>query len=304
MSRASLSTRCLFAAWILVHVVALAPGFFAPFDPGAQQRERPFSAPESAPPGRVRLFAAGAPYRLFGAVETSVHLFGFAGGPVFLLGTDGLGRDQLSRLIHGAQVSLFAGLLAAAISISLGIALGLAAGYCGGWVDAVVMRATELFLALPWLYLLIGVRAFLPLDIGPAQAFVLVAAVIGSIGWVRPGRLIRGVVLSARERDYVAAARGFGASHVYLLSRHILPQVWGAALTQAALLIPQYVLAEAGLSFLGLGVAEPVPSLGNMLAALRQYHVMGYWWMYAPALALVPLFLLYQFLGDVLKKCP
>ena len=117
---------------------------------------------------------------------------------------------------------------------------------------------------------------------------------VGLAGWARPARLVRGVVLSAKESGYVMAARGFGASHFHILRRHVLPQTLGVALTQAALLVPQYVLAEVTLSFLGLGVGEPAPSWGNMLAALAQYHVVAsYWWMALPAVAMVPVFLGY-----------
>ena len=221
---------------------------------------------------------------------------------MFLLGSDGFGRDQLSRLLHGAQVSLAAGLLAAAVSLGLGWVLGGLAGFYGGWVDAVVMRGAELFLALPWLYLLLAVRAVLPLHVSAAQAFLMIVLVIGLVDWARPARLVRGIVLSARERSYVLAARGFGASDLYLLRRHVAPQTLGVVLTQAALLVPQYILAEVTLSFLGLGVSEPAASWGNMLGALQQYHVLvSYWWMWAPGLVLVPVFLAYFALSEALR---
>jgi len=150
------------------------------------------------------------------------------------------------------------------------------------------MRLVELFLVLPWLYLLLAVRAFLPLHITPAQTFFLLIAVIGMIGWARPARLVRGVVLSAKSRKYVVASRGFGASDFYILRRHVLPYTYGILLTQAALLVPQYIVAEVTLSFFGLGLSEPTPSWGNLLANLQQYKVMvAYWWMFAPAFALV-----------------
>ena len=164
------------------------------------------------------------------------------------------------------------------------------------------MRLTELFLALPWLYLLFTVRAFLPLHISPAHAFLLLIAVVGVTGWARPARLVRGLALSARERDFVLAARGFGASNLHLLCRHILPETYGVLLTQAALLIPQYILAEVVLSFLGLGVSEPSASWGTMLGSLQQYHVLvSYWWMLIPGFALIPLFAAYYTLADALR---
>jgi len=165
------------------------------------------------------------------------------------------------------------------------------------------MRFAELFLALPWLYLLFALRAFLPLAVGPLEAFFLIIAVIGAVGWARPARLVRGVVLSAKERDFVRAARGFGASNGYLLRRHILPETSSVLLTQAAILIPQYVLAEMTLSFLGLGVPEPAPSWGNLLSSLQQYSVLvSYWWMYLPALIMVPFFLGYLGLASSLQE--
>jgi peptide/nickel transport system permease protein len=224
-------------------------------------------------------------------------------GRIFLLGSDGLGRDQFSRLLHGGQVSLFAGILAAGLALGFGLVLGAVAGFCGGWVDHLVMRSAELFLALPWLYLLFAVRAFLPLHLSPIHSFLLLIAVMGLVGWARPARLIRAVVLSARERDYVAAARGFGASDMHLLRRHVLPQAFGVVMTQAGILIPQFILAEVALSYLGLGVAEPVPSLGNLLAELQQYHVLAsYWWMFLPGVALIPVFAGYYALANALQE--
>jgi peptide/nickel transport system permease protein len=156
---------------------------------------------------------------------------------------------------------------------------------------------------LPWLYLLLGLRAFLPLAVSPLEAFLLIVIVIGLVGWARPARLIRGVVLSVKERDFVRAARGFGAPNGYLLLRHILPETSSVLLTQAAILVPQYVLAEMTLSFLGLGVPQPLASWGNLLANLQQYSVLvSYWWMYLPAVAMVPFFLSYFGLSSALQE--
>ena len=252
----------------------------------------------------VRFFVRAAPVRIAGLFSSDRHLFGTdSPTPLFLFGSDEYGRDLFSRLLYGGQISLFAGLLGAALSLGIGVVLGGIAGFYGGWVDEIIMRAAELFLALPWLYLLFAVRMSLPLQIAPAQAFLLIVTVIGVVGWARPARLIRGVVLSARTRDYVLAARCAGASDPYLLRRHVLPQIVGIALTQAAVLAPQYVLAEVTLSFFGLGVGEPVPSWGNMLSSLHRYHVLAsYWWMFLPGIALIPVFLLYYALADALHQ--
>jgi len=222
---------------------------------------------------------------------------------VFLMGSDAYGRDLFSRVLFGGQASLLAGLIGAGLTLSIGLCIGAVAGFWGGWKDEALMRVAELFLALPWIYLLFAMRAFLPLAVPPLKAFLLVVLVIGAVGWARPARMVRGIVLSARERDFVRAARGFGASGSYLLRRHILPETVGVLLTQAAILVPQFVLAEMTLSFLGLGVPEPLPSWGNMLASLQHYNVLvSYWWMYLPALAMVPFFLGYLVLASLLQQ--
>jgi peptide/nickel transport system permease protein len=248
------------------------------------------------------LFTTGARYRLLGFLPCRVHLFGTEGARLYLLGSDGFGRDQFSRILYGGQVSLLSGLLGAGCTLFMGAIIGAVAGFYGGWRDVLLMRLAELFLALPWLYLLFALRAFLPLAVSPLKAFLLVIVVLATVGWARPARLVRAVVLSAKERDFVRAARGFGAGNGYLLRRHIMPETSSVLLTQAAILIPQFVLAEMTLSFLGLGIPEPAPSWGNLLASLQQYSVLvSYWWMYLPAVAIVPFFVGYQGLANALN---
>jgi peptide/nickel transport system permease protein len=320
-----------------LHVAILLAGFVAPYDPAIQNREFPF-----APPARihfvdsegqvhlrpfiyawtvrpdtfseydevrdrecpVRFFMEGPEYKIAGLVRSHIHLFGVEGhAQIFLAGTDAYGRDQFSRILSGGQVSLAAGLLATGISLFLGLVIGCVSGFYGRWIDESAMRLVELFLVLPWLYFLLAVRSFLPLHISPTQTFFLLITVIGTIGWARPARLIRGVVLSAKSRKYVIASRGFGASDYYILRRHVLPHTYGILLTQAALLVPQYVIAEVTLSFLGLGLSEPAPSWGNLLANLQQYNVLvSYWWMFAPALALAIVSLGYLQLADAIHE--
>ena len=297
-------------------------GWLAPYDYAEQHRDYPFAPPTHVhftdAAGRFHLRPSSTESRRIGWRRVSrrprTHypvpilcprpaVWGRAAGCLFLWGTDGFGRDVFSRVLYGGRISLLTGLVAAFLSLSLGLLLGTLAGFYGGWVDRLLMRGGELFLALPWLYLLLGVRAFLPLHISPAQAFFLLVAIIGTVGWVRPARMIRGVVLSARERGFVVAARGFGAPGGYLIRRHIFPLTWSVVLTQATVLIPQYILAEVTLSFLGLGVGEPVPSWGNMLAEARQYHTLvSHTWMLAPGLATVPLLLGYLTLADILLE--
>jgi peptide/nickel transport system permease protein len=319
-----------------LHLLVLLAGFFSAYDIALQNRDLPFAPPtrihfvdahgrfhlrpfvcllETGPAdfgsyvedptqcAPIRFLVKGMRYRFLGVLTSDRHLFGVdAPATIYLMGTDAYGRDMFSRFLYGGQISLFAGLLATMLTLAVGTLLGTIAGYYGKWIDSVIMRGSELFMALPWLYFLLAIRAFLPLNVNAQQAFLLLVAVIGFVGWARPARLIRGIVLSSRERHYVLAARLFGGSDAYLMRRHILPDAYSVVLTQAALLIPQYVLAEVTLSFLGLGVGEPAASWGNMLATLQQYAVLtSYWWMLIPGLVLVPLFLGYVLLASELQ---
>jgi peptide/nickel transport system permease protein len=320
-----------------VYAAVLLAGLIAPYAPNEQNRNAPFAPPTRlhfidttgqfhlrpfvhglvGRPGRfdeydedrsrsypVRFLIHGAPYTVAGIFRAERHLFGVeAPAKVFLFGSDQFGRDVFSRLLFGGQVSLVAGLLATSLALSLGLALGGLAGFYGGWADEAVMRTAELVLALPWLYVLFAVRSILPLHLDATRAFLLIVAVIGIVGWARPARLIRGVVLSAKQREHVLAARAFGATDIYLLRRHVMPQTAGLVVTQLALLIPRYILAEVTLSFFGLGVGEPVPSWGTMLAAAQRYDVLtSYWWMFLPGIALTPVFLLYYALANALHQ--
>ncbi len=271
---------------LAVYAASAAADFVAPYDPVQQDRSFAFAPPARVhlvdPSGALRPFVyltvpsedsyvedrrQAFPIRFF----VNGRLFGVEDpGRVFLLGTDEYGRDLLSRLLHGAAVSLTGGLLAAMVAVTIGFVVGGLAGFYGGWSEQVLMRLTELVMTVPWIYLLLAVRAALPLHVEPRDAFVLLVVVVGAVAWARPARLVRGVVMSARSREFAVAARSFGASDRYVLFRHVLPQAAGVALTQLAILAPQCTLAEVTMSFFGLGVGEPVPSWGNMLAGAQR----------------------------------
>jgi peptide/nickel transport system permease protein len=324
----------LLALFVALHAMFLFPDFFSPYDSAQQNRDFPFAPPtkvhfidqaghlhltpfvygvtpddgDSYKEDRslrypIKLFVEGARYRVLGLWTASLHLFGTEKpSQIFLFGTDDFGRDQFSRMLSGGQISLLAGILAATLAIVMGGMLGILAGFFGGRCDEVVMRVAELFLALPWLYLLFAVRAVLPLHIKTTETLLLLVAVVGFVGWARPARLVRGVVLSAKERNFVLAATAMGASRLHLLRRHILPETYPVLLTTAALLVPQFILAEVTLSFLGLGVGEPMASWGNLLAQLQNYRVLtSYWWMYLPAAMLVLVFLGYNWASSALQ---
>lgn len=312
--------------FLAVNCCLVLASFIAPYSPTQQHREFAY-----APPAKIHFVDAAGhfhvhpfvyeleaadngdlsyrdnPERMFRVrfvqrSEDNLHLFCVdPPGHIFVLGTDGFGRDLFSRVLFGSQVSLAAALLATLLALMIGTGLGAAAGFFAGYADTLIMRFSELSLALPWLYLLLAIRAALPLHIAPGKMFMLVSAVIGTLGWARPARLVRGVVLSERERSFVTAARGFGASEWYLLRRHVLPQTAGIVITQAMVLIPQFIVAEATLSFLGLGMSEPLPSLGNLLADLQHLQVMtSYWWMAAPLAVLVLVSLSYFSVADAM----
>ena len=330
--RLSARGSIVLALLALLHLPILFAGFIAPYDPAEQDRELPYAPPtrlhlikasgvrvrpfvygvtttqegareDTQHSYAIRFFIRGARYSFFGICDTDRHLFRVdAPGEIHLLGTDAYGRDVFSRLLFGGQISLAAGLVATILTLLAGTLMGCISGYCGRWADETLMGTSELFLSLPWLYLLLGLRALLPLHVSPTSTFLLLVCVIGLLGWVRPARLVRGVVLSARNRNYVHAARAFGAGNAYLLRRHILPETFSVVLTHAAVLVPQYIAAEVTLSFFGLGVNEPVPSWGNMMSTLQQYSVLtSYGWMLAPAAALVVTSVIYWLLADLLQ---
>jgi peptide/nickel transport system permease protein len=319
-------TTLALIALTAIHGAAALADFLAPYSFAAQQRDFTFSSPTRLhwvdrhgvfhlrpfvkartragedKECSFRFLTRGFRYRLFGMIPADRHLFGVdSPGFAFLLGTDAFGRDQFSRLLYGSRNSLAAGWLATFFSMAVGMAVGVFSGFHGGWVDDGLMRMTEASLALPWLYLLLAGRAFLPLSLAPATAYLMLMGLVGVLGWARPARLIRAVALSARERAYVLAAQAFGASDWYLMRVHVLPEVFPVAITQAALLAPRYLMAEVTLSFLGLGVEEPLPSWGNMLTGVQHYYVLAsYWWMLLPALAPALVSICCSVIGDAL----
>jgi peptide/nickel transport system permease protein len=211
------------------------------------------------------------------------------------LGTDELGRDTLTRVMYGARASLEVGIIAVGISLVIGSALGLVAGYLRGVTDATLMRVMDGLLALPTLVLALAITAML----GPSLNNAMLA--IGITGVPIFARLVRGQVLSVRELDFVQAARSLGAGHVRMIRRHILPNVLSPIVVQASLAMPTAILAEAGLSFLGLGVQPPTPSWGAMLNTAKGYLQQDAWLAVAPGTAIFITVLGFNFLGDAVR---
>jgi peptide/nickel transport system permease protein len=250
-------------------LVALFAGAISPYDPtepipGAKIFEPPF-------------WAAGG----------SAHA---------LLGTDFQGRDVLSRLIFGSQVSLIVGLTGTLVAGGIGTAMGVMSGYLGGWVDQVIMRVTDAWLALPALVFAI----FLATVSGPSMWNIVI--ILGAVYWTRYARVIRGEVLSLREREFVKLAEIAGASRARVILRHVLPNVLNSAMVLASLTIGVVIIAEASLSFLGVGVPPPQPAWGSMLAEGRAMLMAGDWWLTVfPGLCILLVVLATQLLGDWLR---
>jgi peptide/nickel transport system permease protein len=216
--------------------------------------------------------------------------------PHALLGTDFQGRDVLSRLIFGARVSLIVGVTGTLVAGSIGTTLGILAGYLGGWVDQVIMRITDAWLALPGLVFAI----FLATMVGPSMWNIVI--ILGAVYWTRYARVIRGEVLSLREREFVKLAEIAGASSIRVTLRHILPNVMNTAMVMASLTIGVVIIAEASLSFLGVGVPPPQPAWGSMLADGRSMLMVGDWWLTVfPGLGIMLVVLATQLLGDWLR---
>jgi peptide/nickel transport system permease protein len=211
------------------------------------------------------------------------------------LGTDHVGRDLLARIMYGARVSLVIGVAAVSISGTLGVLLGLLAGFYGGAVGAIVMRLADVQLAFPFILLAIAVVAFV------GGGLVNLVIVLGLAGWMGYARVVRGQVLSAKERDYVQAARALGAGPARLLRVHILPNVIAPAIVLGTFAIAATIIAESSLTFLGLGVEPTIPSWGSMLADGRSYLTRGWWIATFPGLAIMLTVLSVNLLGDWLR---
>jgi peptide/nickel transport system permease protein len=206
----------------------------------------------------------------------------------FPLGTDELGRDRLSRLLQGSRISLFCAPIAALIATAIAAAVGLVAGYFGGWIDEIASAATDCFLSLPWLFALLTLRALLPLNISPWASLATTFLLLAAVGWASGARVVRAGTVVMRNAGSILHARAYGCRRMRLLWRHVLPNLRPVLSAQFWILIPVFLLTEANLGVLGLGITEPMPSLGNLLAELQNYQrIPEAPWILAPAVLLV-----------------
>ncbi len=320
----------------LLYLVAIFAEFFAPHD--LFQRHNDFI---NAPPQRVRvldegrvrlpfvyplvqtrnevtlrreytadttrrltlaLFVRGDPYKLWGIFRTDVHFFGTRGGEAFLLGTDRLGRDMLSRVIHGARISLSIGLLGVFISFVLGCILGGISGYYGGTPDLIVQRAIEFILSIPTIPLWMALSAALPANWPALRVYFAITVILALQGWAGLARVVRGKLLELREEDFVMAARIAGEGAGDIIRRHLLPSFMSYLIVNITLAIPGMILGETALSFLGLGLRPPVVSWGVLLKDAQNFRTVSiHPWLLIPGIFVVVTVLMFNFLGDGLR---
>jgi len=251
----------------------------------------------------IRFFVKGEPYKLLGILPSDRHLYGVENdGHIFLLGTDQFGRDVFSRLLFGARISLSVGLVGILLSFSLGMLAGGISGYFGGIVDNIIMRFTELVMSVPALYLILALRAAFPVSISSDKMYLIIVAILAFVSWAGMSRIIRGMVLSIKENDYITAARTLGFGHMRIIIRHILPNTLSFVIVAATVSVPGYILGEVALSYLGVGIMEPVASWGNMLKQAQSVRVLtSYHWILAPGYVIFLTVLAFNFLGDGLR---
>ena len=308
-------------------------GFFATADPAAIDASLPYLPPEgirfTSPAGQFHLRpylvrpqpvpgqfavytrrgAAFIPLKFFvttasadttvDASPGSLHLCGISGGAPHFLGTDEFGRDVWSRLLYGGRTTLAIGLTASLAASLLALAVGLIAGSAAPWLDTLLMRLVETMISVPWFYLLLAVRALLPLRVSPWVAVAASTALMAAIGWARPARILRGVTIATHRRAYVTMARATGASPWQIARWHTLPDLAPQAITQFTVLLPQFIASEVALSYLGLGVTEPLVSWGVMLTAAQHLSTfVEYPWLISPIWTMIPFFFSVHVLAD------
>lgn len=251
----------------------------------------------------IRFFIPGDEYSFWGLWKTNWHLFGVdEPAKLFLMGADSRGRDFFSRILYGSRVSLSIGLIGVAISFSLGLIIGGVAGYYGGRVDSILMRLVEMVMMVPGFYLLLALRAAVPDDFNSIQVYFTIIIILSLIGWASLARIIRGMCLSLRERDYVLAAKTMGISDLRIIITHILPHTLSYSIFAVMLSIPGYILGESALSLIGLGIQDPYASWGNLLSdAMSIVRIQFAPWILLPAFFIFITVICFNVIGDALR---
>ncbi len=251
----------------------------------------------------LKFFTKGQDYKLFGFIPSDIHFIGVdEPGRLFLLGADINGRDVFSRLFYGGQISLTIGFLALFISFPIGLLYGGISGYFGGKTDSLMMRFAEAIMSIPGFFLLITLAAVLPANMTSVQRFAFITIILAFIGWAGFSRVVRGMVLSIKNKEFVEASEAIGASSMRTIVHHILPQTASYVIVAMTLSVPGYILAESGLSFLGLGIQQPDASWGNMLKEAQEYiNVLYRPWLLTPGFLIFIAVLSFNLVGDTVR---
>jgi peptide/nickel transport system permease protein len=254
-------------------------------------------------PDKIRFFCKGDTYWWWGLVKMETHLICPAeGGHLFLLGTDRLGRDMLSRIINGARISLTIGLLGVMVSFILGIVIGGMAGYYGGWVDMIVQRMIEVLQSLPSIPLWLALAAIMPVTWSPLVVYFGITVILGLLDWTGLARAVRSKLFALREEDYVMAAQLMGAKPKRIITLHLVPGFMSHLIATATIAIPTMILGETALSFLGLGLRPPITSWGVLLIEAQNINVVAlYPWLMLPVVPVILVILAFNFFGDGLR---
>lgn len=251
----------------------------------------------------IKFFSRGQKYKFLGLVPMSRHLVTTdENGRLYLLGTDINGRDVFSRILFGGRISMTIGFLALFVLFPIGLLYGGIAGYFGGKTDMLMMRFAEAVMSIPSFYLLIILASILPSGMTSVQRFMLIVVILALIGWAGFARVVRGMVLSIKNQEYVQAAKSIGASNLRIIIKHILPQTTSFVIVAITLSVPSYILSESGLSFLGLGIQQPDASWGNMLKEAQEYTNIIYRpWLLTPGFLIFIAVLAFNLIGDTIR---
>ncbi len=251
----------------------------------------------------IKFFSQGQKYKFLGLIPMKRHLITTdENGRLYLLGTDINGRDVFSRILFGGRISMTIGFLALFVLFPIGLLYGGIAGYFGGKVDMLMMRFAEAVMSIPSFYLLIILASILPSGMTSVQRFMLIVVILALIGWAGFARVVRGMVLSIKNQEYVQAARSIGASRFRIIVKHILPQTTSFVIVAMTLSVPSYILSESGLSFLGLGIQQPDASWGNMLKEAQEYTNIIYRpWLLTPGFLIFIAVLAFNLIGDTIR---
>ncbi len=252
----------------------------------------------------IKLFVRGDEYKLFGLFPSNIHLFGTSSGErLYVFGTDRNGRDIFSRILHGGKPSLTIGFVGLLIVFPLGLLYGGISGYFGGALDNFMMRIAEALMSLPYFYLIVVLASILPANISNSQRFLLITIILSFVSWAGLSRVIRGQVLSIKEEEYVQSAKAIGVSDLNIIMKHIIPQTTSYIIIAATLSIPGFIIGESALSFLGMGITQPDPSWGNILAEGKELSnmLLRPWILLLPAACIFISVLCFNLIGDKLR---